>query len=90
MTVVVTKQDALLVIQEDARPAIEVALSSPASISIAQGGPQGAVGPPGPVALNFDDSAKINGSVVYYDAASSLYKVDASVTVIGLTDGGNF
>lgn len=90
MTVIVTKQDAILAVQEDAKPAIELSIPSSASVVIAQGGPQGAIGPQGPAGINLEDSAKINGSIVYYDSASSSYKADANVTTIGLTDGGNF
>ena len=58
---------------------------------IAKGeGPQGAIGPQGEKGINLDETAKIDGSVVYYDAASSKFKADATVTKSLLTDGGNF
>lgn len=51
-------------------------------------GIQGPQGPPGQ--LNLDDSAKVNGSVLYYDAASAQIKADTVWTTSSLTDGGNF
>ena len=48
-------------------------------------GPQGPVGPSG---LEVDSTAKVNGSVVYYDG--SAFKADATWTTSTLTDGGNF
>lgn len=37
-----------------------------------------------------DATAKVSGSVVYYDAASSKFLADDITTKITLTDGGNF
>jgi hypothetical protein len=37
-----------------------------------------------------DESAKVDGSLLYYDAASSKFLADAVNTRITLTDGGNF
>jgi hypothetical protein len=37
-----------------------------------------------------DTSAKVDGSVVYYDATSSKFLADNVTTKITLTDGGNF
>ena len=48
-------------------------------------GPRGPVGPSG---LEVDSTAKVNGSVVYYDG--SAFKADATWTTSTLTDGGNF
>ena len=50
-------------------------------------GPQGPVGPSG---LVVDDAAKVDQSVVYYDAAAGTFKADSTWTVPTLTDGGNF
>ena len=44
MTVVVTKQDAILVVQEDVKPAIELSIPLSTSVVVAQGGPQGPIG----------------------------------------------
>ena len=53
-------------------------------------GPQGVIGPQGEKGINLDETAKIDGSVVYYDAASAKFKADATVTRTLLSDGGNF
>ena len=48
-------------------------------------GPQGPVGPSG---LAVDSTAKVSGSVVYYDGSE--FKADATWTTSTLTFGGNF
>jgi hypothetical protein len=53
-------------------------------------GPQGPIGPPGPGSLVVDTSAKVDKSIVYYDAAASTFKADSILTSSTLTDGGNF
>lgn len=50
-------------------------------------GPQGAIGPAGIVV---DEAAKVDKSVVYYDATAGQYKADSIWTTTTLTDGGNF
>ena len=40
--------------------------------------------------FNVNDSAKVDKSSVYYDAASGQYKADDTQTTSTLTDGGNF
>lgn len=40
--------------------------------------------------FNINDSAKVDKSIVYYDAASGQYKADDTQTISTLTDGGNF
>ena len=40
--------------------------------------------------FNIDDSAKVDKSIVYYDAASARYKADATWTTDTLVLGGNF
>ena len=50
-------------------------------------GPQGPAGPSG---LVVDDAAKVDKSVVYYDAAAATFKADTIWTVPTLADGGNF
>jgi hypothetical protein len=49
-------------------------------------GPQG---PPG-AGFEIDSSAKVDKSVVYYDATAAIFKADSTWTVPTLTDGGNF
>ena len=56
-------------------------------------GPQGPPGPPGAQAgsgLTVDDAAKIDKSVVYYDAATASYKANAIWTISTIVDGANF
>lgn len=53
-------------------------------------GATGATGAQGEKGIDLDETAKIDGSVVYYDAASAMFKADATVTKTLLTDGGNF
>ena len=48
---------------------------------------QGSAGPKG---LDLDESAKVDGSVVYYDSTSAKFKADATTTKLTLVDGGNF
>ncbi len=48
------------------------------------------VGPQGPKGLELDETAKVNGSVIYYDSSSAKFKADATTTKLTLVDGGNF
>ena len=48
------------------------------------------VGPQGPKGLDLDESAKVNGSVIYYDSTSATFKADATTTKLTLVDGGNY
>ena len=49
-----------------------------------------AEGPQGPPGFGINDTAKVDKSVVYYDAPAQQFKADAIWTVSTLTDGGNF
>lgn len=54
-------------------------------------GPQGPQGPAGPAGgLTVDETAKVDKSVVYYDAAAATFKADSIWTILTITDGGNF
>ena len=53
-------------------------------VTVQTRGMQGAKG------LELDDSAKVNGSIIYYDASAQKYKADALETKLTLLDGGNF
>lgn len=65
---------------------------TPTVLEVSVAGPQG---PPG-VAANLDAvsdvdaSSKVDRSLLYYDAGTSTFKADATVTTSTLTDGGNF
>ena len=49
-------------------------------------------GPQGPAGVGFDidSSAKVDQSVVYYDAASGQFKADATWTISTIVKGGDF
>ena len=47
-------------------------------------------GPQGPKGLDLDETAKVDGSVVYYDSTSAKFKADATTTNLTLVNGGNF
>ena len=47
-------------------------------------------GPQGPVGFELDETAKADGSVIYYDQSSAKFKADATTTKLTLVDGGNF
>ena len=64
---------------------VNVASSKVATVEAVTAGPRGPVGPSG---LEVDSTAKVSGSVVYYDG--SAFKADATWTTSTLTDGGNF
>lgn len=66
---------------------VQVPTISVATI-VAQG-PQGPQGPPGP-GIFVNDTAKVDKSVIYYDAGAASFRADSIWTVHSLTDGGNF
>jgi hypothetical protein len=62
-------------------------------VTVIHPGPQGPPGPTGGQAgsgLIVDDAAKIDKSVVYYDAATASYKANAIWTISTIVDGANF
>ena len=89
-SVIVNEQTNGIVISAAASPSIETVASPIVRLEFFGEGPQGVIGPQGEKGINLDETAKIDGSVVYYDAASSKFKADATVTKSLLTDGGNF
>ena len=64
---------------------VSVSSSNVATVEAVTAGPQGPVGPSG---LEVDSTAKVSGSVVYYDGSE--FKADATWTTSTLTFGGNF
>lgn len=83
-------EDSVVVVNQESS-AIEIQASPPSPVLEFFGeGPQGVIGPQGEKGIDLDETAKIDGSVVYYDAASAMFKADATVTKTLLTDGGNF
>jgi len=92
-TVVVSEaRSSLNVVVSEARSSVNVS-PEVADVTVSTSGPSGPpgpTGPPGPPGLVLDDSARVNQSVVYYDAATSSYKADSNWTFSTITDGGNF
>ena len=58
-------------------------------VSVITAGPQGAGAGAG-AGLQVDATAKIDKSVVYYDATAGTFKADTVWTTSTITDGGNF
>ena len=74
-------------------------MSSPNSVTVSQISDvttveittQGPQGPAGSLSgLTFDVSAKVDGSILYYDSTSGNFKADTTTTKLTLVDGGNF
>ena len=63
-------------------------VSDVTTVEITTAGPQGPAGSIG--GLTFDISAKVDGSVIYYDSSSDTFKADNTTTKLTLVDGGNF
>ena len=76
--VVVNSVNNTVVVTENSGSAVVTAVTQ---------GPQGPAGSPGVVV---DGTAKVDKSVVYYDATAGQYKADSIWTTTTLTDGGNF
>lgn len=82
-----------VIITEVSEQVIEVqAPGAPLTVEVATAGPQGPTAPAyGLGELNdVNTTAKVAGSVLYYDATSSKWKGDDINTVVTLTDGGNY
>jgi hypothetical protein len=79
-TVSVTEVTQTVVVSDGAGTAI---------VQVNQVGPQGPQGPPGP-GLIVDVTAKIDKSIVYYDAGSGTFKADPTWTTTTIVDGANF
>jgi hypothetical protein len=61
------------------------------TVEIITAGPQGATGAAGPSGgLQVDETNKVDGSVVYYDASSATFKADSTTTKLTLVFGGSF
>lgn len=63
-----------------------VQVPSTTVVTASTAGPQGAAG----TGFDLDSSAKINGSVIYYDSASGKFLADDTWTTSTLVIGGNF
>ena len=61
------------------------------TVEIITAGPQGPTGAAGPSGgLQVDETNKVDGSVVYYDASSATFKADSTTTKLTLVFGGSF
>jgi len=74
---------------EEELSTVVVELPTTAIATIVTAGPQGPPGPTGGGVI-VNDAAKVDKSVIYYDAGTASFKADALWTVLSLTDGGNF
>ena len=63
-------------------------VSDVTTVEITTAGPQGPSG--SSEGLTFAVSAKVDGSVLYYDSTSGNFKADTTTTKLTLVDGGNF
>ena len=69
----------------------QVVVSQVSDVTTVEITTQGPQGPSGSITgLTFDVSAKVDGSVLYYDSASGNFKADTTTTKLTLVDGGNF
>jgi hypothetical protein len=95
-SVVITQANTqLLITEENGNEVVAMAPSAPSIVLSAEGpqgaaGPQGPVGPAGPAGLVVNDVAKVDKSVVYYDANTAMFKADNTWTTDTLVDGTNF
>ena len=47
-------------------------------------------GPQGPAVFDFDGTAKVDKSVIYYDSASGEFRADDTWTISTIVKGGDF
>jgi hypothetical protein len=78
----------LLVTEGDQTVVLQSVINTLTTV-IAQG-PQGPPGAPGPGGIVVDESAKVDKSIVYYDAGSATFKADSTWTTTTIVDGANF
>ena len=69
----------------------QVVVSQVSDVTTVEITTQGPQGPSGFISgLTFDVSAKVDGSILYYDSTSGNFKADTTTTKHTLVDGGNF
>ena len=94
-SVVVTEQPIYVEVTSNGSSTV-VQSTSTSVVTAVTAGPQGATGPQGPPGpqgasgIIVDDAAKVDKSIVYYDASSASWKADAIWTTDTLVDGANF
>jgi len=67
---------------------VNVSADNNQTVEVITAGPQGATFSSSTKTL--DDSARVDGSVIYYDSTAAEYKADNLQTILTLVDGGNF
>jgi hypothetical protein len=85
-TVNVSSVNGTVVVTENGGSAV-VAVPETSVVTAITQGPQG---PPGPNGFVVNDSARVDKSIVYYDAAAASFKADATWTTDTIVDGANF
>jgi len=88
-TVEIRHEQAIIAITERGCTAEVHAPITKLATIVAQG-PQGPLGPPGAGGIVVDESAKVDKSIVYYDAGSATFKADSTWTIATIVDGANF
>ena len=69
----------------------QVVVSQVSDVTTVEITTQGPQRPSGSISgLTFDVSAKVDGSILYYDSTSGNFKADTTTTKLTLVDGGNF
>ena len=69
----------------------QVVVSQVSDVTTVEITTQGPQGPSGSISgLTFDVSAKVDGSILYYDSTSGNFKADTTTIKLTLVDGGNF
>ena len=69
----------------------QVVVSQVSDVTTVEITTQGPQGPAGSLSgLTLDVSAKVDGSILYYDSTSGNFKADTTTTKLTLVDGGNF
>jgi len=84
-SVVVSSVNNTIVVTENGGSAV-VTVPQTSVVTATTQGPQGPAG----AGFDIDSTAKVDKSVVYYDAAASQFKADTTWTTSTLTDGGSF
>lgn len=87
----VTVQRIKVAVEENGVTTI-VEAPSAAVVNTIASGPQGPAGPPGPQGpgIVVNTTAKVDKSVIYYDAATEAFRADATWTTDTIVDGANF
>ena len=93
----ITSTENTVAVAENSKTTVVTVPQSTVISTVVQGpqGPQGLQGPAGSLDSigeipDISIVAKVNKSLLYYDAASEKFKADATVTTTTVTDGGSY